>query len=484
MRNATRADLVADGNVASLGLFAAPEVGRTVSSVTPLLEATPLSPEVGASLRRTRLAWVLVLYAVIACGLGVHFYVNFHFIRTIIASGEDRAWLRFALHASAIWLALVTFLLMLRTALWIAYRSFPPAAVRGAPSLTVVIPAYNEGAMVLTSIESVISARYPADRLEVLVVDDGSKDDTWQHIQKAAERHPRVVTAVRFPANRGKRAALSAGFERARGEFIVTLDSDSVIDPEALLAITGPFRNPKVGAVAGKVAVYNQHEGLIPRMLHIRYLLTFDVLRAVESSYGTVYCCPGALTAYRASAIRTVLDRWMRQTFLGVHCTFGEDRAMTNYLLAEGYDTVYQSSAEVRTIVPVRYSKMSKMFLRWDRSYIREELRLMKIAWRRPPLARIITLFDRIVTNLQFPVGYVGLALLVVAVIAHPEMLLRFVLTTLLVSLLSTAYVLRSEPSLRSMVYGVMMSFFSTFAMSWILPYAFFTVRARSWLTR
>ncbi len=289
---------------------------------------------------------------------------------------------------------------------------------------------------------------------------------------------------MKFPQNRGKRAALAAGFERARGEIIVTIDSDSVIDPEALLAITGPFRNPKVGAVAGKVAVYNQHRGLIPRMLHIRYLVTFDVLRAVESTHGTVHCCPGALTAYRASAVRGVLDQWMSQTFLGARCTFGEDRAMTNFLLAAGYNTVYQGSAVVRTVVPDRYAKMSKMFLRWDRSYLREELRLMKTAWKRPPIARLITLYDRIITNLQFPIGYVAVVMLIIAVVARPVLLLRFLLMMLLMSVLSTAYVLKSEPSLRSIMYGVLMAYFSTFAMSWILPYAFFTVRARSWLTR
>ena len=402
----------------------------------------------------------------------------------MVAGAEERAWIRLALHGSVIWAALVMFLLVFRTAVWIFYRPVPSSSFSDAPRVTVVIPAYNEGAMVLKSVESVVAARYPAERLEILVVDDGSKDDTWEHIQTAASRHPQMVTAVRFPENRGKRAALAAGFQRARGEFIVSLDSDSVIDPEALLAITGPFRNARVGAVAGKVAVYNRSQGLIPRMLHIRFLLTFDVLRAVESSYGTVYCCPGALTAYRASAIQKVLPRWFNQTFLGARCTFGEDRAMTNYLLAEGFDTVYQGSAQVLTVVPEKYAKLCKMFLRWDRSYVREELRLMKIAWKRPPVARLLTLYDRIITNLQFPIGYIGGVLLIATVIARPLWSLRFLLAIGLMSVLSTVYVLRSEPSARGLWYGVLFSYFSTFAMSWIMPYALFTVRARSWLTR
>ncbi len=432
--------------------------------------------------RGSWLAWAL--YALIACGLVVHFLTSIHFVRSMMASAEGRAWMRLILHASVAWTTLVTILFVFRSALWIFYRPFPSSTLGDAPSLTVVIPAYNEGAMVLKSIESAVSARYPTERLEVLVVDDGSGDDTWEHIRRAADRYPDTVSAVRFPENRGKRAALMAGFERARGEIIVTLDSDSVIDPEALLAITGPFSNPRVGAVAGKVAVYNKGDGLIPRMLGIRYLLTFDVLRAAESSYGTVYCCPGAFTAYRASALQRVLARWMNQTFLGARCAFGEDRAMTNYLIEEGFDTVYQGSAEVLTIVPVKYWRLCKMFLRWDRSYVREELRLMRIAWKRRAPAGVLTLYDRIITNLGFPVGYVGLVLLVLAVVARPQLLLRFLLTIGLMSALSTAYVLRSKPSPRSMLYGILFSLFSAVAMSWILPYAFFTVRSRSWLTR
>jgi hyaluronan synthase len=139
--------------------------------------------------------------------------------------------------------------------------------------------------------------------LEIFVVDDGSKDDTWLHIQAAAKNYPSLVTPLRFSGNRGKRAALEAGFRRAHGEIVVTIDSDSVIARDTLLAITGPFRDPKVGAVAGKVVVYNRSQGVIPRMLQVRYVLSFDFLRAVQSSYGTVYCCPGALAGYRKSVV-------------------------------------------------------------------------------------------------------------------------------------------------------------------------------------
>ncbi len=347
----------------------------------------------------------------------------------------------------------------------------------------VIIPAYNEGPMVKKSIDSVAAALFPHDRLEILVVDDGSTDDTWLHIQAAARNYPGLVTPLKFPVNRGKRAALEAGFRRAHGEIVATIDSDSVVGRDTLLALVGPFRDPKVGAVAGKVITYNRNQGLIPRMLHVRYVLSFDFLRAVQSSYGTVYCCPGALTGYRKSVVNEVLDQWVAQTFLGRQCTYGEDRALTNSILDKGYNTVYQRSALVRTVVPWTYAKLCKMYLRWDRSYIREEIRFARIIWKRPPKALAIAFLDKFVTNLRYPIGYVSLVLLGILSIHDPMTSIRFLFAMGVMSFLNMFYYLHEEHSW-DFLYGIFYAYFSFFTLFWIFPYAFFTVRSRSWMTR
>ena len=367
---------------------------------------------------------------------------------------------------------------------WVLCAGFPhcPLVALSPLWLTVIIPAYNEGPMVLKSIESVATARYPRDRLEIFVVDDGSADDTWQFIRWSAARYRGFVKPIRLPENCGKRAALAVAFRKARGTVVVTLDSDSVVEPDSLLAIAGAFQDPKIGAVAGKVAVYNR-QGLIPRMLHVQFVLSFDLHRAVESAYGNVYCCPGALTAYRTSIVQNVLDDWMEQTFLGSPCTFGEDRAMTNLILESGYDTVYQRSALVQTVVPVTYSKLCKMFIRWNRSYVREELRFLTIVWKRPLKARVIALCDRIITNLRYPVHYTSLFLGASLMLHHPWILARILVAIGLISLFNMTYYLRIERS-PDFCYGILYSYFALVALSWIFPYAAFTVRARSWLTR
>jgi hyaluronan synthase len=218
-------------------------------------------------------------------------------------------------------------------------------------------------------------------------------------------------------------------------------------------------------------------------MMHARFVLSFDVLRSVESVYNNVYCCPGALTALRASAARQVLDDWRKQTFLGSACTFGEDRAMTNYLLDKGYNTAYQRLAIVHTVVPETYRKLSKMLLRWDRSYVREEIRFARIIWKRPVVTMLIALFDRAVTDLRYPVYYLSLGILIFLIMQDPVVFIRFFVAIGLFSFANMLYFLRSERSW-GFLYGVVYACFSTVALFWIFPYAPAAVRAKSWLTR
>jgi hyaluronan synthase len=440
---------------------------------------------VAAGVAPRRDAWDVLLIITIFASIGLLAYaaLGTALLQPLVDVARREHWSMLWVRPTIIWVSMGILLLLMRTVLWLVYRPFKPVSEEGAPALTVVIPAYNEGAMVEETIASVASAAYPHDRLQIIAIDDGSTDDTWHHIRHAELRFPGVVTALRLPVNHGKRGALAEGFRRATGEVIVTVDSDSVIERGALLAIAGPFRDPRVGAVAGKVAVHNRRSGLIPRMLHVRFILSFDYLRSAQSVFRTVYCCPGALAAYRAAVVRRVLPAWERQRFLGTQCTYGEDRALTNDILASGYDTLYQRTAVVHTVVPETYFKLCRMFLRWDRSYIREELRYARIVWSRPLGSRILSFYESTITNLRFPVGYVSIALWVANAVKDPGSVVRMLLAIMVVSLVYVLYYLRSERSW-DFVFGILYAYFSFFALTWIFPYAALTVRARGWLTR
>jgi hyaluronan synthase len=429
--------------------------------------------------------WDVLLVLAIFAGIGALAYAALAtpLLQPLVDVARREHWSMLWVRPTIIWISMGLVLLLMRTVLWLLYRPSPAAREEDAPRLSVIIPAYNEGAMVEDAIASIAAAAYPGDRLQIIAIDDGSTDDTWHHIRHAALRFPALVTPVRLPVNQGKRGALAEGFRRASGEVIVSVDSDSVIERGALLAIVGPFRNPRVGAVAGKVAVHNRRASLIPRMLHVRFILSFDYLRSAQSVFRTVYCCPGALAAYRASVVRQVMPGWERQRFLGAHCTYGEDRALTNDILAAGYDTLYQRTAVVHTVVPETYSKLCRMLLRWDRSYIREELRFARIVWSRPFWSRALSLYESSITNLRYPVGYASIALWAMNALNDPGTIVRMLLAIMVVSLVYVLYYLRSERSW-DFVFGILYAYFSFFALTWIFPYAALTLRARGWLTR
>lgn len=365
------------------------------------------------------------------------------------------------------------------------YRPTPARPAASSPRCTVIVPAYNEGAMVGVAIGSVLVGDYPRDRLEILAIDDGSTDDTWEHIQRIAAEHPEVVRAIRMPKNGGKREALREGFTRATGEVVVTVDSDSRLEPDALRQIVAPLiADARVAAVAGKVLVLNRYDGLLTRLLAIRFFLAFDLGRAAQSRFGAVLCCPGALTAYRRSAVLAVLGRWSTQTFLGEPCTIGEDRALTTWLLRTGHRAVYQSTAIVHTLVPTSYGGVARMYLRWERGNIREGLTLLPVLatrWRRED--RLWPTIDVLLELGQFPLACVAVVLMLAHLLAAPVDILRMIATISVFALLQSLYTLRSERS-TDFLYGVGYALFAFLCLQWIYPYSLVTVRNGRWLTR
>jgi hyaluronan synthase len=371
-----------------------------------------------------------------------------------------------------------------KTILWLFYKPYPIPQAK-LPFVSVIIPAYNEGKMVEKTILRAVSCGYPFELLEVIAVDDGSKDDTFLYMQKAKAKAPNVVKLVRLPKNSGKRHALYAGFLQAKGEIFVTIDSDSLIEKGGIHHLVAPFvQDKKVGAVAGNVKVLNQNEGLIPKMLGVSFVFSFDFTRACESVYGMVQCCPGAFSAYRADLVREVMDAWLNQRFLGVSCTYGEDRALTNFILRKGFYTVFQSTAKVFTLVPTTYTKLCKMFLRWERSNVRETVVLGSfIATQYRKRDRLLPFLEFVMKNLRYPVQYYAFAFVLFNLMASPLNIFRYLSVIGLMGVAFSLYYLKTERNF-DFLYGILYSFFSILALQWIFPYACLTVKSRSWLTR
>ena len=211
-----------------------------------------------------------------------------------------------------------------RVILFFKYRPVEGCDDAQLPTCTVIVPAYNEGSMVLKTLESVLQSDYPADKLQIIAIDDGSVDDTWTWMEKAAAESNGRIEAVRLIKNAGKRRALYEGFIRSKADVLVTIDSDSLIDPETIRCLVSPFvSDKKVGAVAGNVVVLNRQKDIIPRMLDVSFAFSFEFLRASQSVVNTVFCTPGALSAYRRQPVMRGFGRMAQPNLLG---TAGENR--------------------------------------------------------------------------------------------------------------------------------------------------------------
>lgn len=268
------------------------------------------------------------------------------------------------------------------------YRSTPDRGHR--PSVSVIIPAFNEEDGIIGTIASCLDVDYPKDLLEVIVVNDGSTDDTWERILQAKIRWPELY-AVDLGRNYGKRGAMAEGIRRARGEVLCFVDSDSYLERDAVAAIVQPFTDRRVGAVVGHAEARNQSTNWITKMQQVRYYSAFRVIKGTESMLsGTVICASGCCAAYRRSTVMPILDGWEFQKFLGRPATFGDDRALTNRIL-QTHRVVYQSTARAETVVPEKLRVFFRQQLRWKKSWLRESMQVLKYFWRKNPIAAIFT---------------------------------------------------------------------------------------------
>ena len=377
--------------------------------------------------------------------------------------------------------------IIFRTILWIRYK---PQTIEiedkvDWPFISIILPALNEEELIEKSIDSIFASNYPKDRFEVICINDGSEDKTYYCMMRAKCKYGEKLKVINFKENLGKRKAFYVGLKKSKGKIIVAVDSDSKIGRNAIRNLVIPLINEeKTGAVAGRVAVLNEKENFITRMLSVRYSISFDFGRAYQSVYGTVFCCPGALTAYKKSALQGFISDWVNQKFLNTKCTYGEDRALTTQILKAGFRTRYQSNAVVYTKVPSKFSQMSKMYLRWTRSYIRESILFARFMFTRyRKTQRILPIFDFFFLNFLHPFHIFSLAFVVYTFSIHPLFIIRHLAFLVISSFFLSLYYLRTNKSM-SFLYAIPYAILTAFCLWWIVPVAAFTMKNQSWLTR
>lgn len=250
--------------------------------------------------------------------------------------------------------------------------------------------------------------------------------------------------------------------------------------------MTSPFvLNDQCGAVAGNVKVLNKDKAFIPRMLNISFAFSFEFIRSAQSSLGSVLCTPGALSAYRREAVFACKEAWIKQTFMGQVSKIGEDRAMTNMILKQGYKVFFQRNAIVYTDVPERYKNLYKMFIRWERSNVRENIAMSKFAFSNfrkgaKTGTRILLLNQWLKMIMVYP----GMLLMFFFICTYPLLFISTTLASILIFSSIQAIFYAKKHEISEALWAYPYSIFFAFTLFWISPYAIATAGRSGWLTR
>lgn len=229
------------------------------------------------------------------------------------------------------------------------------------PSVAVIVPCWNEAATVAATCDSLLTLEYPREKLEIILVDDGSTDGTREVMARFA-RHPQV--RIIHKENGGKHTALNAGIAATRAELVGCLDADSFVEADALREIVACFGSPRVVAATAAMSVH-QPENILQRMQNAEYVFGIALRHAFASING-LYVTPGPFSFYRRETVEKLGGfRYGHQT---------EDMEMALRIQRAGYEIENAPRARVRTKAPSTIATLINQRTRWISGFLRNVL--------------------------------------------------------------------------------------------------------------
>ena len=239
------------------------------------------------------------------------------------------------------------------------------------PMISLVVPAYNEGVVIQAAIRSLLLLDYP--NYEILVIDDGSTDDTYEKAMAVAQEQDKIPVRVITKRNAGKAEALNTGMSVARGEFILNMDGDSKLSSNTLRACVRHFDDPSIGAVAGNVKVINR-ENIWSKIQALEYVEGLAMARKAQSFMRAVNIIPGPLGMFRKSVLKQVggYD----------HDTFAEDCDLTLKMLMRGWHIAYEPTAIAWVETPTGLLNLLKQRYRWTRGILQATNKHSQALWQ------------------------------------------------------------------------------------------------------
>ena len=235
------------------------------------------------------------------------------------------------------------------------------------PSVTVLIPAYNEEKSMKRTLESIYSSDYPKDKFEVIVINNNSKDKTVQIAKELKQKYKELK--IYNETKQGKGCALNLGIKKSKGEIIFSMDADSFVEPRCVKEMVRYFKNPKVMSVTPSMLIHKP-KGILQRVQQAEYLFGL-FLRKSFSTINAVHITPGAFSAYR-------------RTFFEKHGDYDEENITEDLemsLKIQYHHYIVENSADspVYTIAPNKFKALMVQRRRWYAGLMRNTWRYKKI---------------------------------------------------------------------------------------------------------
>lgn len=363
----------------------------------------------------------------------------------------------------------------------------------GEPFVTVVVPAKNEPAIIKKTVASILGSSY--GRVEAILVNDGSTDETGAVMEQLKQENPGRVQVFHLERNMGKRKAIREAIMKGnpRGDIIVLVDSDTVLDRHAVERLVRAFDDPDVGAATGHSLALNAGDNALTKIQDTWYDGQYFVMKGMESSLGSVTCCPGTFSGYRREAILPCLEAWCNDRFMGAEFKPGDDRHLTSYVLGgtkhyldrshKAWKVVYCEDAVAYTDVPNRAKKFVNQQIRWKKSWVRIFLFNAPFFYKNRHI--VSTLFFYTQMTLSFIAPLIALrALVYLPLQGRTSDAIFYCLGLAFVGFMyAITYRMRHPGSGDRWVYRLLMMPISV-GLGFVMYYSILTMRKSSWLTR